>query len=530
MTRFFEDAAPSVGRAIAVAAFVGASLMGGTALPAFAVERGGTIVQAEYFNVPSLDPHLSSAVASVIWPNMFDSLFSYTPPQDPEGTYEIGPALAESHEWLSETEVEIRLREGALFHDGTAVDAEAVKWNLERARDHELSTRKLAVENITDIEVADDRTLRITLASPQPLFDVLLSPANPANVYMVSPTAVESMSEEEFARNPVGSGPFQVVEFLPDDRIVMERFEGHWEMGEDGEPLPYADALTVRIVPDQSVSTLELRAGTIHVAEPLQQDIASLAADPGIETYAVPFTDRGLPSFYFSSSPELGSPFAEDVRLRQAVQHAINRDAMAAVMGFGNATAHYYWGWYPGVPGYDESLPRYDYDPERAEELLAEAGYADGISLDVKVINRPRDVQPLEVMQAMLEDVGVDLNIVLLDRTPWIEAGRAGNFEALSHGNTANIDPLLRQQTRTGSSANWAGYSNPEVDALWEEAANATSVQERADIYREMQRIMHDDAYHFVGFRIPTILAHSSDLNGIERTGGTGMRYAWFEQ
>jgi peptide/nickel transport system substrate-binding protein len=203
---------------------------------------------------------------------------------------------------------------------------------------------------------------------------------------------------------------------------------------------------------------------------------------------------------------------------------------MAAVMGFGNATAHYYWGWYPGVPGYDESLPRYDYDPERAEELLAEAGYADGISLDVKVINRPRDVQPLEVMQAMLEDVGVDLNIVLLDRTPWIEAGRAGNFEALSHGNTANIDPLLRQQTRTGSSANWAGYSNPEVDALWEEAANATSVQERADIYREMQRIMHDDAYHFVGFRIPTILAHSSDLNGIERTGGTGMRYAWFEQ
>ncbi|WP_306120698.1 MULTISPECIES: ABC transporter substrate-binding protein [unclassified Roseitalea] len=515
---------------LAASALACAQLSPATLVPAFAVERGGTVVQAEWIAVPSLDPHLSSAVTSVVWSNMFDSLFSYTPPQGPGDTYEIGPALATSYELVEGTLVELTLRDDAVFHDGTALDAEAVKWNLERARDHEMSTRKLSVENISEITVVDDHTLRIRLASPQPLFDVLLSPANPANVYMVSPQAVEQMGEEEFARQPVGSGPFRVVDYRPDDRIVLERFDDHWEVGEDGEPLPYADALTIRFVPDQSVAALELRAGSIHVAEPLQQDIAALAADPDIATHEVPLTDRALPSFYITSKPELGSPFAGDVRLRQAVQHAVNREAMAAVMGFGNATAHYYWGWYPGVPGYDESLPRYEYDPEKARELLAEAGFGDGISLDVKVINRPRDVQPLEIMQGMLSEVGIDLNIVLLDRTPWIDSGRSGNFEALSHANTANIDPLLRQQTRTGSSSNWAGYSNPDVDALWEKVSNVADVAERAEIYRQMQRIMHEDAYFFIGYRIPTIMAHSAKLHGIGKTGGYGMRYAWIEQ
>ena len=105
------------------------------------VQRGGEVVQAEWIAVPSLDPHLSSAVNSYVWPNLFDGLFTYTPPQEEGGSYTTGPGLAASFERAGDGVIVVHLREGVSFHDGTPVNAEAIKWNLERARDHELSTR-----------------------------------------------------------------------------------------------------------------------------------------------------------------------------------------------------------------------------------------------------------------------------------------------------------------------------------------------------------------------------------------------------
>lgn len=515
--------------ALGAAAFALSALAGG-AVGAADIQRGGTIVQAEWIAVPSLDPHLSNAVTTVVWANIFDTLFTYTPPAAPGEAYKVGPGLAKSFKDAGGNLIEVKLREGATFHDGTPIDAEAIKWNLEYARDTEQSTRKETVKSLTDVKVIDSQTLHLQFDNPQPLFDVLFSKVNPATIYFASPTAYQSMGPDAFAAKPVGSGPFKVIEYKPDDRITLEKFDGYWAEGADGKSLPYADNLTIRFIPDQSVGALELRAGTVHVADLLPQDVTTLADNADVDLYTVPLTDKAYPSMYIASSDGSKSPFAEDVRLRQAVQHAINREAVAKVVGFGNAVAHYHWGWYPGVPGYDETLPKYEYDPEKSKKLLAEAGYPDGLELEVKVINRPTDVQPLEIMQAMLAEVGIDLKVVLLDRTPWIESGRAGNFVALSHGNTANLEPLMRKQTLSSSSSNWAHYKNPDVDALWDEAGKAGSVEGRAAVYKKMQRIMHDDAYHFVAYRLPIVRGHSAKLHGIEATGGNGMGQAWLEQ
>ena len=493
-----------------------------------AITRGGKVVEAAWLALATLDPHLSNA-GDTNYSLFFDSLFNVKYTSVKDGEYEIVQGLATTYDVKDPTTVVMKLRDGVVFHDGSKWTAELAKWNLERARDHKDSGRKTTVRAIKDITVVDPLTIELKLSAPQPLLQMMLSPANPLNVYMVSKAAVEAMGEVEFGRLPIGSGPFQVVKWTPDDRIELKKFPNHWQMGADGKPLPYVDEYVVRQITDTAVSTLELRAGNVHLARVLQQDIEGLKRDPNISLFEAP-RYTGAPSFYISSKPDSKSPFSKDLRLRQAVQHAINREAMAAALGFGSGTAHYYWGWYPGVPGYDESLPRYKYDPERAKNLLAEAGYPNGLELNVKVINRPTDVQPLEVMQGMLSQVGIKLNVELLDRTPWVDDGRKGNFEALAHRNSSLLDPMLRWETKTGSSSNWASYSNPKVDALWDKASTEYDIKKRGDIYKELQRVLYEDAYHFIGFRTPLVLGISAKLMGMDQGAGYDSRYLWLKK
>ncbi len=493
------------------------------------VTRGGKIVEAAWLALATLDPHLSNA-GDTNYSLFFDSLFNVQYTSVEKGEYDIVPGLATTYEVMNPTTVVMKLRDGVVFHDGSKWDAELAKWNLERARDHQDSGRTTTVEAIENITVVDPMTIELKLSAPQPLLQMMLSPANPLDVYMVSKTAVEAKGEVEFGRSPVGSGPYQVARWIPDDRIELTKFDNHWQMGADGKPLPYADEYVVRLITDTSVSTLELRADNVHLVQRiLPQDIEGLRRDSNINVFEAP-RFVGAPSFYISSKPDSQSPFSKDVKLRQAVQHAIDREAMAGALGFGSGTAHYYWGSYPGMPGYDESLPRYEFDPEKAKQLLAEAGYPDGIELNVKVINRPTDVQPLEIVQGMLGQVGIKLNIELLDRTPWVDDGRKGNFEALAHRNSSLLDPMLRWETKTGSSSNWASYSNAKVDALWDKASSEYDIKKRGDIYKEIQRILHEDAYHLIGYRTPLLMAHTADLMGMETGAGYDSRYLWLKQ
>lgn len=488
------------------------------------VTRGGVLTEASAFNPESTDPQLSSLRAA--WFSVpFDSFFSYRLVEGTTDEFEMEPGLATSYELVDDTTVELTLREGVTFHDGSDWNADVAKWNIERARDHELSTVSTTVAAVDDVVVVDDHTIQLILNEPQPTLQLQLTPANPLNVFLVSQEAVESMGDEEFARAAVGSGPMRITNWIPDERLELEAVEGHWESGVDGEPLPYLDEYIIRFITDQSVSAIELRTGNVEIMSPLNQDVEQLDNEPNITVYPLPARDGGQPSFYIASDPDSPSPFAHDVRLRQAIQHAIDREAMASTLGFGRGAAHYYWGWYPGVPGYDESLPRYEYDPERARDLLADAGYPDGIELEVKVINRPSDVQPLEVMQAMLGEVGIQLTINAMDRTPWVDDGSSGNFEALSHGNSAMIEPLLRQESRTDSQYNWASYSNPEVDELWGRAATEQDPEQREQIFHEIQTHIHEDAYHFIGYRSPLMMAHLNDLHGLETDHN--FRYLW---
>jgi ABC-type transport system substrate-binding protein len=200
---------------------------------------------------------------------------------------------------------------------------------------------------------------------------------------------------------------------------------------------------------------------------------------------------------------------------------------MARVLGAGVSRPSYYNFWFPGFPGYDESLPRREFDLAKARQLLAEAGYPNGVDLEIKVINRPVEVQSVEMLQGMYAKAGIRAKIMVLERSPWLADAASGNYEAISHNFAQNPDPLLLKSTRTGSTLNWAGYSRLEVDKLWDQASAEYDEKRRAEIFRQIQRIVNEDGHYISGFQHPGLAFVNKRVRGM----GTSWtyRYMWLE-
>ena len=493
------------------------------------IKRGGTLTYVRRQATDSLDPHLSTLGDAAEWSLLFDPLLLYKwVGEGADAQIEILPGLAESFDVLEPTLLEFKLREGVKFHDGSAFNAAVAKWNVDRVLNAAESKVQSTLSTVEEAIVVDDYTLQLKLSVPSPLLPLMLTPNNPNCLYIVSQEAVENMTPEYFAAHPVGSGPMKLKEFIRDDRIVLERFPGHWELGEDGQPLPYYDTFVSRLMTDQSVALVELRSGNVDVfTNVLLQDVETVEASPDLEVRLMPGAWKAYPSLYFSSSCE-DCPFTLHKELRYAAEYATDRDAFAEALGFGWGEPQYYWSFFPGMPGYDESLPKREYDLEKAKQLVVDAGYPDGVDISVKIINRTSDVQPLEVLQAMWAKAGIRLNIELLDRVVWMDDGRAGNFEALSHGNSSILDPLIRQQTRTGMLFNWSGYSGTEMDALWDQAEVEYDSAKREELYHEMVRLQYEEAYWLSAFRYPLVAGINKDVRNFQTQWE--MRWIWLDR
>ncbi len=158
---------------------------------------------------------------------------------------------------------------------------------------------------------------------------------------------------------------------------------------------------------------------------------------------------------------------------------------------------------------------------------MGEAGYANGVDLDVRLINRPIDVRPVEVLQGMWSKIGIRLQISVSDRLPWVEDVRAGKFQAASHSNTSRPDPYLGQETRTGSSYNWPGYSRPEMDKLWTQVGGEYDAGKRAELYKQIQKKIYEDAFHVFGYKYQSVAALSNKARNL--TSWYNFRYMWLD-
>ena len=479
------------GRAVVAAALLATAAL---VVPGSAQTPPGILVVGQIAEPQALDPHAVTAVNDFrILMNIYDGLVRYA-----SGTLEVEPALAE--EWaISEdgTVYTFNLREGISFHDGSAFDAEAVVWNFERMLNedhpyHDTGPFPLSFffSAIEAVEALDEMTVRFTLNEPYAPF--LSNLAYPTGL-IVSPAAVMEHGGD-FGRNPSGTGPFRFAEWRSNERVVVTRNDDYWD-GTAG-----TEAVIFRPITDANTRVAEMLSGGIDV----MVEVPPVAISQ-FQTDAHTVHEQAGPHLWFLILNTKEGPFT-DQRVRQAANYAINKSALVddvlegtATIAAGPIPPAFAW-------AYNEDLEPYPHDPDRARELLAEAG-AEGVPLTFYVTEGGSGMlDPLPMgtaIQADLAAVGFDVTIetyewnTFLGRVnPGLE-GRADMAQMAWMTNDPDTLPFLALRTDAWPDAggfNSGYYSNPEVDALLEAARVETDPDERARLYREMQVIVREDA------------------------------------
>ncbi|MBL3703683.1 ABC transporter substrate-binding protein [Sulfitobacter sp. BDSS02] len=470
------------------------ALMLGAASLAQAQTPPGVLIVGQIAEPKSLDPAAVTAVNDFrILMNVYDGLVRYK-----DGTLEVEPSLAT--DWtISEdgTEYTFTLRDGVSFHDGSAFDADALKFNFDRMLDeshpfHDTGPFPLAFffSAVENVEVVDPLTVKFTLNAPYAPF--LSNLAYPTGL-IVSPAAVEA-GGSDFGRNPSGTGPFKFGEWRSNEAVVIEANPDYW----DGAP--ELQAVVFRPITDANTRTAEMLAGGIDLM--VEVPPVALSEFQG-EQYSV-FEQAG-PHVWFLILNAKEGPFADKL-VRQAANYAINKEALVnnvlegtAEVAAGPTPPAFAW-------AYNPDLEPYPYDPEKAKELLAEAE-AEGASLTFYVTEGGSGMlDPIAMgtaMQADLEAVGFDVtietyewNTFLGEVNPGLE-GKADMAEMAWMTNDPDTLPFLALRTDAWPDKggfNSGYYSNPKVDELLEAARVATDQEERAKLYKEMQVIVQEDA------------------------------------
>ena len=465
------------------------------------VSQETDVVGAMLVDFTTMDPmDTSDTLSGGIQRLIMDGFFGF------DDEMEIIPMLAESYEANDDaTEYTLHLRQGISFSDGTPFDAEAAKANLDRWGDENLGLKRttLLCNVIDSTEIIDDYTVKVHLQEPFGAFIATL--AHPACVLM-SPQVI-AQGNDACAENPVGTGQYTFVEWVAGDHATVELNKDWWGYDPEicgGEALAESDAgfksITFRPVAENATRVAMLQAGDADFIWPVPtESMATLAADTNVYVGA----EEGIVVRYLFMNNQK-APF-NDVRVRQAMNYAINKDAYVAVVKNGLASpATSIMG--PATQHYKANDP-YEYNPEKAKELLAEAGYPDGFETTLICSSTTTNLKQAEFLQQQLAQVGITMNInslesaVVNDTVENVSGpGSEAEVELYIIGwssSTGDADwairPLLAIESEPPMSYNICYYENEEFDNLLYEALATADESVRAEKYAEAQDIVWED-------------------------------------
>lgn len=443
----------------------------------------------------SLDPaQLDGGAQAYVWGLIFDSLLY----RDNSG--ELQPNAAEKWEYSEDgLTLTFTLRDGMTFSTGDPVTAEAVRANLVRNAETpgQQQEKMVAVESV---EAPDDRTVVVNFSSPDPAF--LSNMAIDAGV-IADPATVD---EDRTATDPVGSGPYilDTEKSVTGSTYVLERRDDHWNV----EAYPFK-TVTVRVLQDPTAAINALKTGEIDAATVSASQLDQFANDPNFQQFPVP----GAATGYLNLADRDGTriPALGDLRVRQAINYAFDRESIVEKLLFGKGT--------PTVQtfnlkgdAYDPALEEtYDYDVEKAKDLLAEAGYGDGFA--VSMPSTPMSMQFEPTISQALGDIGIDVtwdSVPPQNATASLATGEYGMYFFLL-GNDAST--AREAETRLHSSSqNPFKWTSPELTELEKQADAEMDDEARAATYKELNKYLTDNAMFAPIFSLTNTWVTSKDV------------------
>lgn len=450
-----------------------------------------------------MDPTLARTfVGRIVFAAICDKLF------DINERLEIVPQLATGHVWDNPTTLRVTLRPGVKFHDGEPMDAEAVRYSLNRHLTMQGSFRRGEINGITAVEVVDPLTVLIRLAEPSAAF---LSQLTDRAGMMVSPRAAEAAGRN-FGLRPICAGPYRFTERVAQDRIVVDRFADYWNAAAVTIP-----RITYQIITDSTVRLANLQSGALEMVQSVDpDDVAAVRRNNRLRLSISDELGYQSLTINIGNGARAQTPMGQDARVRAAFELALDRQVLNQVVyeGMFNPTAQ------PVPPTNPLHVPGFRPEPrnlDRARALLREAGVRTPLAVEMTVPNSPDLRQAAEVMQAMLREAGFELRINTMEFASSLQAAVRGDFETYLLAWSGRVDPDGNSYSFMHSRGpqNDGRYSNPEVDRLLDAARIETDTARRRDIYGQIWAIaIRQDRSRIYLWHRKNIVAHSARLTG----------------
>jgi peptide/nickel transport system substrate-binding protein len=448
--------------------------------------RGGTLTAVMTADPATFDPvRVQDVFGGMVLELVADSLFEV----DKDGN--VVGRLVETSENPAPNVYVWTLRKGITFQDGTPLDAEAVKFNLERHMSDEKAVTRGTVREITSVEVLDPATVKVTLRAPfAPFLNKLTGHAG----VVLSPAAVQRLGQNlQRDLTGAGSGPFKFGEWKKDTHITLERNENYWKKDASGAQLPYLDKVVLKPFPDENVRLLNLTTGEADVllGNPPFKDAPDLRRGSDMTLRDLPGQGMSVIPMHTEKEP-FNNPAA-----RRALSYAIDREQILQAVYFGNGRVvdtqiPETIGW-----AYDKDLhPYLKQNKEKAKAELAAAGKPNGFKFTLQVpSNSPQAQQLAELIKDQVKQVGIEIEIQQIEFATIIANANRGEFQAFALSFTGGLDPddYLYSLYYTKAGQNLNRYSNPALDKLLDEGRNTLDTAKRAEAYKQVVKILADD-------------------------------------
>jgi peptide/nickel transport system substrate-binding protein len=467
-------------------------------------QSSGNLIAAIAGEPDQLDPHKTSAYFSFeVLENVFDTLV------EPDENLEMRPALAESWQVSPDQRTwTFHLRHGVTFHDGSPLVADDVVYSYRRIIDQQL-TNADKFTAVTGVTATDPATVRITVKQPTP--NLLTNLGGFKGMAIVSRKNVES---GQIATHPVGTGAFEFVGQKSGDSITLKANPTYWGGA------PKVSGVTFRFISEPSTALSALQAGEIDWTDSIPaQRVAQLKNDDSLHLAVTPSND-----YWYLALNEARPPW-NDVRVRQAIAYAVDRDSIVQATSYGTAVANQL-----AIPKGNPWYTPYDTyrrDIDKAKDLLREAGAAPK-NLDMLVTTEyPETVTAAQIIADNLAPLGITVNIRTVDFATWLDEQNNGHFDMLMMGWLGNIDPddFYYAQHHTDGTSNAQKFSNHEVDKLLDAGRVESNRNARADDYAKAATIIADEVSYLYLYNPSVIQAWTKRLSGYEARRDGAIRF-----